>query len=559
MKNDAGIKARQQIIDKIKNTNNILVTVSRDPSVDELSAALGLTAILNKMGKHGTAIFSGQIPPAISFLSPENTFESTADSLRDFIIALDKEKADHLRYKIDGDVVKIFITPYHATITSDDLNFSQGDYNVELVIALGVTNKEHLDTAISAHGQILHDADIMTLSFGENSSRLGSVDWQDGNASCLCEMVSNISGSLKTDKPLLDKQISTALLTGIVAATDRFSNMFTSSRVMTVAAQLMAVGADPQLVAAKLQEAHEIDQLADNPSDVIVEQPDVEAPVEELIEEAEPEVESNLPPGSLVVDHASDEIDKEAEELARIQKRVVRREPIVNSISAPFLNRDNEIIAEVEMPDSTPESAVPPVEPQIEVPTSTLPPEEEEAVVTEESAPEEVQTPVGITQPQEEYQQPQAPVFESRGEYQNSPVEAEITSGPSFGGVLNATTDQAEEDARRDLENDQNRTILAHSYLGNAEPEAPSPINSSIQGADNQEDVDIFQNSQAPVIQPPLQDLPMPPEVPDFSTLPPQPQAQYVAGPQSPYAQPMQNPYQNQPSNDPGQFRIPGQ
>ena len=89
--------ARQQIIDEIKQVDNILVTVSRNPSVDALSAALGFTLLINKLAKHGTAIFSGDIPPAITFLDPKKTFENTVDSLRDFIIALDKEKADHLR------------------------------------------------------------------------------------------------------------------------------------------------------------------------------------------------------------------------------------------------------------------------------------------------------------------------------------------------------------------------------------------------------------------------------------------------------------------------------
>src|SRR5664279_2262748 len=143
--NDTENKAKLQIVEKIKALTNILVTVSKDPSVDDLSAALGLTALLNKLDKHATAIFSGAIPPAITFLDPDKVFENTADSLRDFIIALDKEKADHLRYKVEGDVVKIFITPYHTTITGDDLDFSQGDYNVEAVVALGVTNREELD------------------------------------------------------------------------------------------------------------------------------------------------------------------------------------------------------------------------------------------------------------------------------------------------------------------------------------------------------------------------------------------------------------------------------
>src|SRR5665811_970464 len=146
--NDASAKIKQQIVDKIKTSTNVLVTVSRDPSVDELSAALGLAALLNKLGKHATAIFSGAIPPAISFLDPTKVFENTVDSLRDFIIALDKEKADHLRYKVEGDVVKIFITPYRTTITNADLEFSQGDFNVDLVLALGVSDQSHLDAAL---------------------------------------------------------------------------------------------------------------------------------------------------------------------------------------------------------------------------------------------------------------------------------------------------------------------------------------------------------------------------------------------------------------------------
>jgi nanoRNase/pAp phosphatase (c-di-AMP/oligoRNAs hydrolase) len=72
-------KIKQQIADKIKDVSNILVTVSNNPSVDELSAALGLTLLLNKMDKHATAVFSGHIPPAITFLDPEKTFEDTTD------------------------------------------------------------------------------------------------------------------------------------------------------------------------------------------------------------------------------------------------------------------------------------------------------------------------------------------------------------------------------------------------------------------------------------------------------------------------------------------------
>src|SRR3954471_8926428 len=156
--------AKQQIVERVKQAENILVTVSKDPTVDQLAACIGVTLTLNKMGKHATAVFSGKVPSTLEFLQPDKTIEKNTDSLRDFIIALDKSKADKLRYKVEDTVVKIFITPYKTSISDKDLNFSQGDFNVDVVVALGVHNQADLDQAITAHGRILHDAAVVTLN-----------------------------------------------------------------------------------------------------------------------------------------------------------------------------------------------------------------------------------------------------------------------------------------------------------------------------------------------------------------------------------------------------------
>src|SRR5665213_702366 len=170
---------KQQVIDRLKQANNVLVTVSNNPSVDQLAACIGLTLILNKLGKHGAAVFSGAIPSTIEFLKPEETLEKNTDSLRDFIIALDKSKADKLRYKVEDKVVKIFITPYRTSISEKDFDFSQGDFNVDVVIALGVHEQADLDQAIVAHGRILHDATVVSINTNPTDNSIGSINWQD--------------------------------------------------------------------------------------------------------------------------------------------------------------------------------------------------------------------------------------------------------------------------------------------------------------------------------------------------------------------------------------------
>lgn len=294
---------KKQITDRLKQANNVLVTVRANPSVDQLAAAIGLTLLLNRLGKHATAVFSGQIPNTIEFLQPEKTLEKNTDSLRDFIIALDKSKADKLRYKVEDQMVKIFITPYRTSISDKDLEFSQGDFNVDVVMALGVNEQKDLDQAITSHGRILHDATVVSVNTQDGAS-LGSINWVQPDASSLCEMLLDVGLSLKAD--VLDGQMATAFLAGIVAETNRFSNEKTSSVTMQLSAKLIAAGANQQLVASQLQPA-----VAEKPAALAGEEDDAELPeVTQSEQAAAPaemvETKSEEPDdGSLEIDHGN--------------------------------------------------------------------------------------------------------------------------------------------------------------------------------------------------------------------------------------------------------------
>lgn len=500
--------AKKQIVESIKEVSNILVTVSNSPSVDELSAALGLTAFLNKLGKHATAVVSGDIPQAITFLDPDKTFEDSADSLRDFIIALDKEKADHLRYKLDGDVVKIFITPYRTTITSDDLEFSQGDYNVELVVALNVANSDELDASLSSHGKILHDATVATITAGEVKSSLGTIDWRDSASSGVSEMVIDIVGDLKTAKAAIDEQIATALMTGIVASTDRFSNDLTSSRVMTMAAELMAAGANQQLIAAKLQEAEQVEEGAgeeDSSStsdEAIALKEDTPTKLEDIEEKDEKkpsdEERSDGTIGIMKISHAregsADDVARQVmEESQEDAARVAKAK--LDKIAPPPPEPEPESEPELEPnPEPEPEPAPSPSQEPEPSPEPEPAPE-----LPAEPAPAAVDIYDDMRQVTEQMQQSQeaSPVSGEDITHEvydvTAPTRQHIT--PSIGGTLNATTAQAADDKRREAERDQNRTILKHGKpIGNQQAMLQSsPINAASDTSSNDvNSVDIF-------------------------------------------------------------------
>ncbi len=307
--------ARQSIIDRINQATNVLVTVKNSPNIDQLAGCIGLTLFLNHISKHGTAVFSGAIPSTIEFLKPEETIEKTTDSLRDFIIALDKTKADKLRYKVENDVVKIFITPYRTSLTEKDFDFSQGDFNVDVVIALGVHAKEDLDEALVQHGRILHDATVISLNNGPGGN-VGTLHLEDPNASSLCEMLLGICEGLQPNS--VDTQMATAFLTGIVAETERFSNPKTTPQAMSLAAKLMAAGANQQLIATQLQSGGAIatsgkkgskkteedeagtltiehDEAETQPAETSIELPEIATPTTETPDEKSAEAKSAEP------------------------------------------------------------------------------------------------------------------------------------------------------------------------------------------------------------------------------------------------------------------------
>jgi hypothetical protein len=144
-----------------------------------------------------------------------------------------------------------FITPYHARISQDDVRFGQGDFNVDAVVAIGVNTQQDIDEVIQKNSRVLSEAPVISVSVGSNPSAIGTIKWHDAQASGFSEVMVSTSEALQGN--LLDESISNTLLTGIIAATNHFTNSDTSPKVMTMAAQLMAAGADQQKIMQELK------------------------------------------------------------------------------------------------------------------------------------------------------------------------------------------------------------------------------------------------------------------------------------------------------------------
>ncbi|MDO5761927.1 MAG: hypothetical protein Q4P12_04635 [Bacteroidales bacterium] len=379
-----------EIASKINEAHNILIALSSDPSVDEIAAAIGLSLYLDRLGKRATAIYSGSTPNALEFLKPDETFDTTADTLQDFVIALNKEKADHLRYKLDGDYVKIFITPYRSRIAEEDLEFSYGDFNIDLVLALNVANGVDLDAALREHGRIMHDASIVNITTG-NPGKFGEIGWSDKSSSSVSEMVARLIYNMG-GKSKVQPEEATAFLTGIVAATDRFSKGNTYADTMRVASDLLESGADQQLIAKNITAGldNQIFSLGDTPKALAKDptaldvnhkdEADSDAPTEISIGTTASAVKEDAEPSEDASEEDSeessllDELKATAENIAATSVTTpdakvepVRLDAPVEPLTSPILGGDSSVapVTPVETPAATEASVEAPSAPAV--------------------------------------------------------------------------------------------------------------------------------------------------------------------------------------------------
>jgi len=244
---------KQQTSEAIRQAESIVVMTGQHPSVDQVSAVIALSAILRKFGKKVSPVISDNLPQSVQMLEA-NGVEHNLGGLRDFILKLDVSKAevDKLRYEVIDGKLNIYISPFKGGFAPSDVTFDYGQPNIsyDLAIVLGVPTRTRIDRAYERNQALFEKIPVVNLDFHRSNENYGAVNLIEPNASSLCEMMVALAESLQGG--IIEADIATALLMGIVASTDRFTASHTTSKSLTVAAQMMAAGARQQAVVRAL-------------------------------------------------------------------------------------------------------------------------------------------------------------------------------------------------------------------------------------------------------------------------------------------------------------------
>lgn len=247
------LNQEQQIFEQIKKSNSILITFNKLWNGDAVASALALFLLLKKMDKNvDIAADQFEQGQTFDFLPSFQTIENTLDNLRKFIVSIDisNAKVGQIKYKIENNSLNFIVAPKSGFFTKNDVSSRSGDFKYDLVIVLDTPDLESLGLIYDNDTEFFYKAPIVNIDHHSNNEDFGQINHVELTATSTAEIVFELMSREHSD--LIDEDIATCLLTGIISKTKNFKTPNISPQVLSFASQLIAMGARRETIVNRL-------------------------------------------------------------------------------------------------------------------------------------------------------------------------------------------------------------------------------------------------------------------------------------------------------------------
>ena len=252
----------KQIQQLIETSKRILITTSHQFSGDDLASAVALFLILNKLNKNAEIVIdSFELPQEFGFLPEVRNIKPNVKKLKKYLINLNISQTgiEELAYDIEGDNLRIHFSPKKGVLTPEDLTFNTSEFSFDLIFTVGAADLESLGTLYDHHRDLFYQIPVINIDNSPSNDSFGHINLIDVTATSSAEIIYNLIKNLQL--PVLDEKISTCLLTGMIAATRSFKTENVTPISLTIASELMNLGANRQEIITKLYQTKTISIL----------------------------------------------------------------------------------------------------------------------------------------------------------------------------------------------------------------------------------------------------------------------------------------------------------
>lgn len=252
----------KEIIREIEGANNILLTAHHKLDPDSTGGILALYLILKKLGKKPVALCYEPVPKNLEFLPHISAIEHDKKLMQDFIITLfnPESEVNEIKYSTTAEgYINIIITPKRGTYAEKDVSFTGMSNKFDLIIVVDSGDKKNMGRLYEENKQLFETTTVINIDHHASNDYFGDINLVDTQVSSASELVYYIIEHM--DAGLIDEDVATYLLLGIIADTGSFQHANTTPDSMKVAAELVRRGARQQDIIKNLYKTKKFSTL----------------------------------------------------------------------------------------------------------------------------------------------------------------------------------------------------------------------------------------------------------------------------------------------------------
>lgn len=261
-----GNSTQQHVVDIINRSESILILPSSPPDGDSLGAAISMYTALSKLGKAVTVVCSDPIPEVYQFLPNTKIVGNKLISSNDFIISLDCKDSEikEIKSVIEDGRINIIITPRNdGQLSEGNISFNKGEMSYDLIITVDCAELTQLRSIYENNIEMFHKIPVVNIDHHVSNTHYGKINHVDIMSASTTELITPLLEQLSKehDMKLIDENVATLLLTGIITDTGSFQNANTTPKSFEVASDLIAYGARQQEIIQYIYKTKQLSQL----------------------------------------------------------------------------------------------------------------------------------------------------------------------------------------------------------------------------------------------------------------------------------------------------------
>jgi phosphoesterase RecJ-like protein len=252
----------QQIFEQIKKAQNILITFNKTWNGDAVASALAFGMVLKKMDKKFDIIAEKiEKTNTFKFLPDYNAIKENIENLRKFIISLDttNSKIEKIKYKKEEHSVEFIVYPSTGFFNHENITSRTGEFKYDLIIVIDTPDLESLGRVYDNDTEFFYQTPIINIDHHSNNEGYGQINKTELANISTAEIIFNILNN--NYKDLIDDNIATCILTGIISKTNNYKNKNITPQVLSISSQLIALGARREQIVNKLYRSRSLNIL----------------------------------------------------------------------------------------------------------------------------------------------------------------------------------------------------------------------------------------------------------------------------------------------------------